>query len=199
MAGDGGGPPAPVASGQHGEVAAVTGTQDRKVPAVQRQQTRRVPLGCEDHERRVSDTDVLIAVALHNPRGLPELVDTEKRKLPSAPGELGQGGQLRVDAPAGAEEVVELGDDVRGDDERPFVCFDHVGDLAVVPIARVEVSDEPAGVHDEHGSAFAEARQRGVDSFREVRVAACEQGATRTRGLRRRGHPAQRVADHLRL
>ena len=76
-----------------------------------------VALG-QDHQRSVRQPNPLILVPLYEVAGPANVSELAAGELPRSSGQLPQCCELRLDAAAYGQQVVDLGQDIRGDDER---------------------------------------------------------------------------------
>lgn len=82
----------------------------------------------------------------------------------AAAGEIAEEADLRLPAQPGSDQVGDLGDDERGEDEGAWVGFEQLQAGRVVGVVGVDVCVEGAGVEDQRDGAISEARISSIRS-----------------------------------
>src|ERR1035437_7194003 len=133
---------------QDREATAGQRTQDVEVAVVKGDDRLRPVARGEDDVRGVRDADPLVRVTLDDRASVPELLGVDRRQVPGAAGQLSQDRQLSCDAQPRYDQVVELGDDVRPNDQPLRGVVENGCYGLAVGLVRVEVREQGARVDD---------------------------------------------------
>lgn len=90
-----------------------------------------------------------VCVAPDQRSRLPNPVPTHRGQLPRPGPELGRHRLLRLRAVPGQQQMVEVGDHIGPDDERPACRFDGTSDRSMCGFVGVEVREQRTGIQDQ--------------------------------------------------
>jgi hypothetical protein len=121
------------------------------------------PLRCGDH-RGVDGAEWQVAVfgdELSDTDGITGMQPLDRE---ASAGEVAEEANLGLPAQPGCDQVDDLGDDERGEDERTWVGFEQLQAGGVVGVVGVDVGVEGASVEDQRDGAISEARISSIRS-----------------------------------
>jgi hypothetical protein len=137
---------------------------DAEVAAIERRHFGDVePLCCRDH-RGVYGAERQIAVLGDELCDANGVTGMQRLDREAAAGEIAEETNLRLPAKPGFDQVGNLGDDERGEDEGPRVGLEQLQAGGVVGVVGVDVGVERAGVEDQRDGAISEARISSIRS-----------------------------------
>lgn len=117
-----------------------------EVPLVEREDAVRAIATGQHDDRGVCEPDSEVAVRRDDIAGLGGIALVERREVVPAGRDLVEERKLRLDADAGCDEVVELGEDERGEDERARFRVEHPASRLMLLLSSVERLEESACV-----------------------------------------------------
>lgn len=147
------------------------------------------PLRCRDH-RGVYGAERQVSVLGDELRDADGVAGMQRLDREAAGGEIAEEADLGLPAQPGCDQVGDLGDDERGEDEGARVGFEQLQAGRVVGVVGVDVGVEGPGVEDQRDGAISAARISSIRSetslwpLRPLAVA-----------LRRRRPPAPRCCS----
>ncbi len=125
----------------------MSGPNDAEVPAVQRRNLTNTESLRGGNDRGVGRSDGQIAVGDHQLRD-PQPVGGRDRLSDKVPGsQVAQKPSLGFDAESRGDQVVSLGHNENGDDQRPWMCLQQLEARFVVAIIRIDVCVQRSSVH----------------------------------------------------
>lgn len=137
---------------------------DIEVAAVERRHFGDVePLGGGDH-RGIDGAERQVAVLGDELGDADRVAGVQRLDREGAGGEITEEANLRLPAEPGADQVDDLGDDERGEDERTWVGFEQLQAGGVVGVVGINVGVEGASVEDQRDGAISEARISSIRS-----------------------------------
>lgn len=103
----------------------------------------------EDDQRRIGQTQAHVTVPTYELGGALYVLRAERFQPVRASGNFIQDRELRLVADAAGQEVVELGEDEWGQDERTRLRVNDPLDVVMQMLRRVDVREQSAGVDDD--------------------------------------------------
>jgi len=165
-------------------------TDDAEVAAVERRHFGDVePLRCRDH-RGVDGAERQVSILGDELRDADGVAGMQRLDREAAAGEVAEEANLGLPAQPGCDQVGDLGDDERGEDEGAWVGFEQLQAGRVVGVVGVDVGVEGPGVEDQRDGAISEARISSIRS--ETSLWPLRPPAA---ALRRRRSPAPRCCS----
>ncbi len=137
---------------------------DAEVAAVERRHFSDVePLCCRDH-RGVDGAERQVSVLGDELRDADGVAGMQRLNREAAAGEVAKEANLGLPAQPGSDQVGDLGDDERGEDEGAWVGFEQLQAGSVMGVVGVDVGVEGPGVEDQRDGAISEARISSIRS-----------------------------------
>jgi len=121
------------------------------------------PLRCRDH-RGVYGAERQVAVLGDELRDADGVAGMQRLDREAAAGEVAEEANLGLPAQPGCDQVGDLGDDERGEDEGAWVGFEQLQAGGVVGVVGIDVGVEGAGVEDQRDGAISAARISSIRS-----------------------------------
>jgi len=119
---------------------------------------------CRGDHRRVHGAEWQVAVLGDELGDADRVAGVQRLDREGADGEITEEANLRLPAEPGADQVDDLGDDERGEDERTCVGFEQLQAGGVMGVVGVDVGVEGASVEDQRDGAISEARISSIRS-----------------------------------
>jgi hypothetical protein len=142
----------------------VAWANDAEVAAVERRHFGDVEaLGRGDH-RGVHGPERQVAVLGDELRDADGVAGMQRLDREASAGEIAEEANLGLPAQPGCDQVGDLGDDERGEDEGAWVGFEQLQAGRVMGVVGVDVGVEGTGVEDQRDGAISEARISSIRS-----------------------------------
>jgi hypothetical protein len=137
---------------------------DAEVAAVERRHFGRVePLGHGDH-RGVDGAQRQVAVLGDELGDADRVACVQRLDEEVTGGEVAEEANLRLPSESGADQIGDLGDDERGEDERPRMGLEQLQAGRMMVVVGVDVGVERPGVEDQRDGAISEERISSIRS-----------------------------------